>query len=67
MGLVQIFLGLWLDGRRDPTVRRYALWAPIYPIAYWLLQAVVTVQATLPGFLRRPAGAVVWGAARYRS
>ena len=67
VGLVQILWGLWLDGRHDSTARRYALGAPIYPIAYWMLEAVVSVRATLPGFARRPGGAVVWGASRYRS
>jgi biofilm PGA synthesis N-glycosyltransferase PgaC len=66
VGLVQIVWGLWLDGRHDATARRYALWAPLYPLAYWALDAAASIRATLAGFARPPRGTVVWGAARYR-
>lgn len=56
----QISIGLWLDGRYDSTVRRYALWLPIYPIAYWILTSAASVRALGPGMARRPSGAVTW-------
>jgi poly-beta-1,6-N-acetyl-D-glucosamine synthase len=64
--VVQISLGLALDGRYDRSVRRYALWIPVYPIAYWMLSAAAAVRGTLPGLLRagdeRP---VTWKQQRY--
>ena len=51
--VAQIFAGLWLDGRYDRRVRLYALWAPLYPLVYWLLSASAALRATLPGLLRR--------------
>lgn len=58
--VVQISIGLCLDGRYDPAVRRYALWLPLYPIAYWMLTSAASVRAIGPGMLRRPTGAVTW-------
>jgi biofilm PGA synthesis N-glycosyltransferase PgaC len=58
--VIQISIGLWLDGRYDPTVRRYALWIPFYPIAYWMLTAAASVRGVGVGMLRRPSGAVTW-------
>ena len=65
VGLGQVLLGLWLDGRYDQGVRRYALWAPLYPLVYWLLSATVAMRATLPGVLRRPTGTATWSIPRY--
>ncbi len=62
---VQIGCGLWLDGRYDPAVRRYALWLPLYPLAYWGLNTLASARGTLPGFLRRPSGTVTWNSERY--
>jgi biofilm PGA synthesis N-glycosyltransferase PgaC len=56
----QISIGLWLDGRYDHRVRRYGLWLPIYPIAYWILSSAASVRAIGPGMARKPSGAVTW-------
>jgi hypothetical protein len=45
--VVQIAIGLTLDGRYDSTVRRYALWISLYPLAYWMLSAAAAVRGTL--------------------
>jgi poly-beta-1,6-N-acetyl-D-glucosamine synthase len=59
--VVQILIGLRLDGRYDHSVRRYALWIPIYPLLYWMLSAAAAVRGTLPGLLRSPGSApVTW-------
>jgi poly-beta-1,6-N-acetyl-D-glucosamine synthase len=66
--VVQISIGLVLDGRYDTSVRRYALWIPIYPLAYWMLSAAAAVRGTIPGLLRRPSDApVTWTQRRYGS
>jgi poly-beta-1,6-N-acetyl-D-glucosamine synthase len=65
--VVQISIGLTLDGRYDHSVRRYALWIPIYPLAYWMLSAAAAVRGTLPGLLRaRSAAPVTWKQQRVR-
>jgi biofilm PGA synthesis N-glycosyltransferase PgaC len=64
--VIQISLGLLLDGRYDRSVRRYAFWIPIYPLAYWMLTAAAAVRGTLPGLLRaRSAAPVTWTQQRY--
>jgi biofilm PGA synthesis N-glycosyltransferase PgaC len=65
VAIVQILCGLWLDGRYDRRVRRYAWWVPFYPLAYWALTALVAVRSTAAGFLRRPSGTVTWTQQRY--
>ena len=50
--LVQLGVGVFLDSRYDPSVRRSFLIAPIYPLVYWALMAAVTVRSTLPALLR---------------
>lgn len=64
--VIQIGIGLFLDGRYDPGIRRYALWLPWYPIAYWILSAAAAVRASLPGALIKPSGPVTWDVARDR-
>ena len=64
--VVQISIGLALDGRYDRSVRRYALWIPLYPLVYWMLSAAAAVRGTLPGLLRsRSTAPVTWKQQRY--
>jgi len=66
--VIQISLGLRLDGRYDRSLRRYAFWIPIYPLAYWMLNAAAAVRGTLPGLLRAPSTSpVTWKQKRYRA
>lgn len=65
--IVQISLGLLLDGRYDCSVGRYALWMPLYPLAYWLLSAAAAVWGTSPGFVHPRHGVPVTWTQRRRS
>jgi biofilm PGA synthesis N-glycosyltransferase PgaC len=66
--VLQIAIGLTLDGRYDRSVRRYALWIPVYPLAYWMLTAAASLRGTLPGLLRAPAAVpVTWKQQRYEA
>ena len=58
--LVQLAVGVALDDRYDRRVRAAYLWAPVYPLGYWFLMALVTVRSTLPALLRRPRGPARW-------
>jgi hypothetical protein len=51
--------------RYDRSVRRYVLWAPLYPLFYWGLISCAAVRATVGGFVRRPSGVVTWAIPRY--
>jgi len=50
VALVQLAVGVWLDGRYNARVGRFYLWAALYPLFYWLVMLIVTVTAT-PGAL----------------
>lgn len=65
--MVQIIIGLWLDGRYDRRIRRYVIFAPFYPLIYWILLSCAAIRATLPGLLRRPQGTVTWRQSRYQT
>ena len=65
VAIVQILCGLGLDGHYDGRVRRYAVWAPLYPLVYWVLTALVAVRATAGGVFKRPSGTVTWTQQRY--
>jgi biofilm PGA synthesis N-glycosyltransferase PgaC len=65
IAIVQTSLGVWLDGRYDRRVRRYLWWAPLYPLIYWVLTALVAVRSTAIGVLRRPTGTVTWTQERF--
>lgn len=67
IAIVQTSCGVWLDGRYDSRVRRYLWWAPLYPLIYWVLTALVAVRSTAGGVLRRPSGTVTWTQQRFGS
>ncbi|MGZ5313413.1 MAG: glycosyltransferase [Solirubrobacterales bacterium] len=58
--MVQIAVGLILDGRYDYSVRRFYLWAPFYPLIYWMLTAAAAVRSSLPALLASPDEPVTW-------
>jgi biofilm PGA synthesis N-glycosyltransferase PgaC len=60
LATVQIAIGLLLDGRYDPAARRFVLWAPLYPLAYWVLMAAASTRSTIPGFIGRRRRVGTW-------
>jgi poly-beta-1,6-N-acetyl-D-glucosamine synthase len=62
LALAQLATGVLLDSRYDRTVLRYFPIAVVYPIAYWMLMAIVTVVSTPRVLLRRRVarGPVRW-------
>lgn len=62
--LGQLAVGVLLDDRYDRRVGEAYLWAPLYPLGYWLLMTAVTVRSTIPGLLRLPTGPARWRTAR---
>ena len=53
-GTVQGFVGAWLDKGDDPAIMRQMLWAPWYPVVYWIGLALVVLRETIVGFVRKP-------------
>jgi biofilm PGA synthesis N-glycosyltransferase PgaC len=51
MAVLQLGTGVLLDRRYDPRVTSAFLIAPLYPIGYWFLMALVTVRSTIPTLL----------------
>jgi biofilm PGA synthesis N-glycosyltransferase PgaC len=51
--LLQLLTGVILDRRYDPRIGRYYGVAVLYPVIYWMIQAVVTTWATPKGLFRR--------------
>lgn len=66
MCLLQLFTGVMLDSRYDPTVRRHFPVAVAYPIFYWMLMSLITAGSTPGGLLRRvkTGGITQWRTAR---
>jgi biofilm PGA synthesis N-glycosyltransferase PgaC len=64
VALVQLGVGLWLDRHYNPKVGRFFLWAPMYPLFYWIVMLVVTVTATPAALLRRGERTSHWRTSR---
>lgn len=62
--IIQLGVGVRLDSRYDPTVKR-AMWlAPLYPLGYWLIMSLVTVSTTIPALLRKHPDVSRWASER---
>jgi hypothetical protein len=53
IAIIQILWGLHLDAHHDKTITKLWPLAPIYPILYWWLEAIVVVAATIPTLFTR--------------
>jgi poly-beta-1,6-N-acetyl-D-glucosamine synthase len=54
VALVQLGVGIWLDGHYNRGVGRFFLWAAMYPLFYWGLMTIITVLSTPRALLARP-------------
>ena len=59
----QILWGMHLDKADDPTIGRVRLYAPLFPLAYWWMSAIVVAVTTVPTLLRPSRHDVAWTAA----
>jgi biofilm PGA synthesis N-glycosyltransferase PgaC len=53
IAIIQILWGMHLDAHHDKTITKLWPLAPIYPILYWWLEAIVVVAATIPTLFTR--------------
>ena len=54
VAIIQILWGIHLDSGRDPGIKKLRILAPLYPMAYWMMSAVVVVLTTIPTLLTKP-------------
>jgi biofilm PGA synthesis N-glycosyltransferase PgaC len=54
VAIIQILWGIHLDASRDAGIKKLRVLAPLYPLAYWMMSAIVVVLSTLPTLLTRP-------------
>lgn len=64
LALVLLTTGILLERRYNRNVTRYMLWTAMYPMFYWILMTVITVLATLKGFIRHRGMTVRWQTSR---
>lgn len=60
IALVQLGVGVWLDQHYNRGVRRFYLWAAMYPLLYWGLMVLITVTATPAALLGRRRATSHW-------
>lgn len=54
VAMIQILWGIHLDQSRDVGIKKLRVLAPLYPLIYWSLSAIVVVLSTIPTLLTRP-------------
>lgn len=54
VAMIQILWGIHLDSNRDAGIKKLRILAPLYPLAYWMLSAIVVVLTTIPTLLTKP-------------
>jgi poly-beta-1,6-N-acetyl-D-glucosamine synthase len=60
VALAQLGVGVWLDQHYNRRVRRFYLWAAMYPLFYWGLMLIITVTATPAALLGRRRATSHW-------
>jgi biofilm PGA synthesis N-glycosyltransferase PgaC len=63
IAILQILWGMRLDSHHDKSITKLWPLAPVYPLVYWWLSALVVVVTTLPTLLTRPK-TVLWASPR---
>ena len=58
--LLQILISMFLDRHYDHRLFRHFFWMIWYPLAYWLLNMLVTVWALPKVFIRKRGRRAVW-------
>lgn len=67
IALLQILWGMKLDAHHDKGVRKLWPVAPLYPLAYWWMQAFTVVWTTVPTLLTSRRKAITWNIVRTHS
>lgn len=60
LSILQITWGVHIDAPEDKGITQMLWVAPLYPLFYWLFNAIAGVSGSIPGLLRGPRGRVTW-------
>lgn len=60
IALVQLGVGVWLDHHHNRGVRRFYIWAAMYPLFYWALMLLITFTATPAALLGHRSATSHW-------
>jgi biofilm PGA synthesis N-glycosyltransferase PgaC len=60
IALVQLGVGVWLDHHYNRSVRRFYVWAAMYPLFYWALMLLITFTATPAALLGQRKATSHW-------
>ena len=60
LSILQISWGVHIDAAEDRGISRMLWVAPLYPLFYWLFNALAGISGSLPGLLRGPGKRVTW-------
>jgi biofilm PGA synthesis N-glycosyltransferase PgaC len=65
IAIIQTAVAIAVDVRLDPRLPSAVLLLPIYPLAYWVINALAALRSQTPGLIRGPRSKrVVWDLAR---
>lgn len=64
LSILQITWGVHIDAPEDRGIARMLWVAPLYPLFYWLFNAIAGASGSLPGLVRGPRGRVTWNPIR---
>lgn len=60
LSILQIAWGVRIDAPEDPGIKRMLWVAPLYPLFYWLFNALAAITGSIPGLVRGPRKEVSW-------
>lgn len=60
ISILQIVWGVRIDAPEDPGIKRMLWVAPLYPLFYWLFNAIAAVSGSVPGLVLGPRKEVSW-------
>ena len=66
ISILQIIWGVRIDAPEDPGIKRMLWIAPLYPLFFWLFNALATIAGSVPGLLFGPRRRVLWEPIRPR-
>jgi biofilm PGA synthesis N-glycosyltransferase PgaC len=58
--LIQFFVSLLIDSHYEKDILKYYFWVIWYPLAYWMMNALVTCIGLPKAFFKKKGGKAIW-------
>jgi biofilm PGA synthesis N-glycosyltransferase PgaC len=58
--LMQFVVSLLIDSRYEKNILKYYFWIIWYPVAYWMINAIVTSIGFIKAILKKKGGKAIW-------